>query len=131
MRTAPLHELGGGPLRILLVEDELFVRMDLAEELRRAGFQIVEAACADAAMEFVETGESVDLVFTDVQTPGVLDGIALAERVRAKFPMMPIIISSGNTELESAASRLGKFVPKPYEPTYVANLIAEAVDPTL
>lgn len=110
MGVVPLQELDAGPVRVLLVEDELFVRMDIAAALRHAGFQVIEAACADAAMEFIESGEPIDLVFTDIQTPGILDGLALAERVRAKYPLMPVLICSGNLELEGAASRLGKFV---------------------
>jgi two-component system, response regulator PdtaR len=116
-----------GPIRVLLVEDELFVRIDIAATLRHAGFQVIEAACADAAVEFIESGEPIDLVFTDIKTPGSLDGLALAERVRAKYPLMPVLICSGNPELEGAASRLGKFVPKPYEPTGVVRLITSSI----
>lgn len=114
-------------VRILLVEDEVFIRMDVAEVLREAGFEVVEAASADAALEFVESGEPVDLVFTDVQTPGVLDGLALAERIRARYPLMPILIGSGNPHVEGAASKLGKFVPKPYNPDGVARMIAASM----
>lgn len=127
MGVVPLQELDKGPVRVLLVEDELFVRMDIAAALRHAGFQVIEAACADAAMEFIESGEPIDLVFTDIQTPGILDGLALAERVRAKYPLMPVLICSGNLALENAASRLGKFVAKPYEPTGVVRLITSSI----
>src|ERR1700756_6014664 len=96
MGVVPLQELDMGPVRVLLVEDELFVRMDIAATLRHAGFQVIEAARADAAMEFIESGERVDLVFTDIQTPGILDGLALAERVRAKYPLLRLIICPRN-----------------------------------
>jgi len=127
MGTVRLQQLGEEPVHILLVEDEPFLRTDVAEALRRAGFQVIEAADADAAMEFINSGERIDLVFTDVWTPGVLNGITLVERVRAKFPMMPVIITSSNKKVEDAASRIGRFVPKPYEPTGVANMIAQIV----
>ena len=127
MAMVPLQRLDIAPVRVLLVEDETFVRMDVAEILRQAGFEVIEAAKADAAMEFVEAGEWVDVVFTDVQTPGLLSGLGLAERIRAKFPMVPIIITSGNTNIEDAASRFGKFLPKPYPPDGIPNLIAEIV----
>src|ERR1700751_2118276 len=123
----PLQELDRGPFRVLLVEDELFVRMDVAATLRHAGFQVIEAACADAAMEFIESGEPIDLVFTDIQTPGILDGLALPEGFRAKYPLMPVLICSENAELEGAASQWGKFVPKPYEPTGIVRLITSSV----
>ncbi len=131
MRAVSLRAPNEGPVRVLLVEDETFVRMDVAWTLRKAGFQVIEAATADAALEFIETGEQIDLVFTDIQTPGVLDGLALAERVRARFPMMPVIIASGNENMEYVASGLGRFVPKPYEPSWIAKIIAETVDATL
>ena len=69
-------------------------------------------------------------MFTDVWTPGVLNGLALAERVRAKFPMIPVIITSSKTNVEDAASRLGGFVPKQFEPAGVANMIAQIVVPS-
>ena len=127
MATVPLQRLNTARVRVLLVEDETFLRLDVAEILRQAGFEVIEAAKADAAMEFIEAGERVDMVFTDVQTPGLLTGLALAERIRAKFPLMPIIVTSGNTNIEDAASRLGKFLPKPYPPDGIPNLIAEIV----
>jgi two-component system, response regulator PdtaR len=123
----PLQQLDSGPCRVLLVEDEPFVRMDIAATLRDAGFQVIEASCADAAMEFIESGEPIDLVFTDIQTPGILDGLELAERVRAKYPLMPVLVCSGNPELEGAASQFGKFVPKPYEPTGILRLITSSM----
>jgi DNA-binding NtrC family response regulator len=57
--VVPLQELDMGPIRVLLVEDELFVRIDIAATLRHAGFQVIESACADAAMEFIESGEPI------------------------------------------------------------------------
>ena len=71
----------------MLVENGALVRMDTAAELRRVGFQVIEAAQADAAMEFIKAGERVDLVFTHVKTTDLLDGLVLAECVRAKFPI--------------------------------------------
>jgi CheY-like chemotaxis protein len=125
MKTVPRRELQTGPVRVLLVEDEFLLRMDMADTLRGAGFQVIEAASADDAMHFIASGEPIDLLFTDVQMPGALDGLALAERVRARHPDVPVVVSSGSTDVESKASRLGKFVPKPYEPGRIAGMIGE------
>ena len=128
MPQVPREYLDGETrVTVLLVEDEPFVRMDVAETLRKARFEVVEAARADAALEFIQAGKRIDVVFTEVQTPGVLDGLGLAERVRAKFPTTPVILTSGNTNLEDAASRLGKFLRKPYHAAEIANLVAEVV----
>ncbi|MBR0707960.1 response regulator [Bradyrhizobium liaoningense] len=124
MTTNPVRLPGKRPARILLVEDEIFIRMDLAAALREAGFEVIEADRADAAIEFVESGEPVDLVFTDIQMPGAFDGLALAGLFRARYPMVPVLIGSANPALESAASKLGKFISKPYDPGGIARLIA-------
>lgn len=128
MTPSPLPRAQERPARILLVEDEIFIRMDVAATLRKAGFEVIEAARADAALEFVESGEPIDLVFTDVQMPGTLDGLALAELVRARYPMLPILIGSGSWDVEDAASKFGKFIPKPYDPVGVARLIATTME---
>jgi CheY-like chemotaxis protein len=77
---------------VLLVEDEFFIRMDVADALRQAGFQVVEAGSADEAVTFLQSGKSMDLVFTDIHMPRALNGLTLAERIRAKFPIMPILM---------------------------------------
>ena len=55
--------------RILVVEDEVLTRAIMAEELRLAGFSVIEADRADEALTYIKSGEQVDLVFSDIQTP--------------------------------------------------------------
>ena len=127
MTPNPLPRAEERSARILLVEDEIFIRMDVAATLRKAGFEVIEAARADAALEYVQSGEPVDLLLTDVQTPGYLDGLALADLVRRRHPSMPVVIVSGNSEVEGPASKLGKFIPKPYDPVAIARVIANSM----
>jgi len=124
MNPIPLRRAAERPVRILLVEDEIFLRMDVAASLRNAGFEVIEAARADAALEYVQSGEPVDLLLTDIRTPGDLDGLTLAERVLTRHPDMPVVIASGSSDVESRARNLGEFVPKPYDPQRIARLIA-------
>jgi CheY-like chemotaxis protein len=56
------------PARILVVEDEVLVRALIAEELRLAGFDVIEADCADDALTYIGAGEQVDLVFSNIPT---------------------------------------------------------------
>jgi CheY-like chemotaxis protein len=121
----PLPEADGAPVRILLVEDEFYIRMDIADALRKVGFVVVEAGSADEAATFLQSGESVDLVFTDINLPGVLNGLSLAAQIRSTFPMMPVLIGSGGIERESEASRLGKFVAKPYDMRRLVRLVTD------
>ncbi|WP_052363098.1 response regulator [Bradyrhizobium sp. DOA9] len=127
----PQEQLKSERVRVLLVEDEWFIRFDLAEQLRGAGFEVVEASTADDAMEYISSGERIDALITDIRMPGTLDGLELAERVHDMQPMLLILVASGSIELESAASRVGRFIRKPYDPKQIATLIAEMLGPAL
>jgi PleD family two-component response regulator len=70
------------PAHVLLVEDEVLIRSVIAETLRDAGLLVIEAANADEAWSYLQTGASVDLVFSDIQMPGSMDGIELARKVK-------------------------------------------------
>jgi two-component system, response regulator PdtaR len=100
------------PAKVLLVEDEPLVRMLLAEELRAAGLTVVEAGCASEALSFLAV-DSVDVVVTDIQMPGGMDGLELAEDIRRKHPAVPIVVTSGNPPPVNL-SQLGPFLMKPY-----------------
>ncbi|KQT03487.1 MAG: response regulator [Bradyrhizobium sp.] len=121
----PQEQLESDRVRVLLVEDEWFIRFDVAEQLRTAGFEVVEASTADEAMDYISSGERVDALITDIRMPGTLDGLELAGKLRVMQPMLLILVASGSVELESAASRVGRFISKPYDPKQIAALIAE------
>ena len=109
--------------RILVVEDEVLVRVLVAEELRLAGFSVIEAGRADEALTFIKADEQVDLVFSDIQTPGSLNGLQLAETVRDKYPDIPVILTSGNA-LPGHVGMVEAFVPKPYDVTQTIALMS-------
>ncbi len=71
---------------VLLVEDEVLIRLMVAEELRSQGLQVLEASNADEALAILESSLPVDLLFTDVRMPGRMDGVALAKLAQARFP---------------------------------------------
>ena len=122
-----MNILGYCPTRVLVIEDEVFIRLDVSDELRRAGFEVIEMNTADDALVFLDGGEHVDVVFTDVKLPGRLDGIALAEKTREGRPLMRFVITSGDLDKRGAAILLGEFVPKPYAPKDIVTLIAALV----
>ena len=129
--TAGMVPLPDAPARILLVEDEFYIRMDVANALRQVGFEVVEAGCADEAATFLRVNKGVDLVFTDINVPGELNGLSLAAKIRSEFPMMPVLIGSGEIERESEAGRLGKFVAKPYDLRRLVQLVADILGSSL
>jgi CheY-like chemotaxis protein len=104
------------PPVVLLVEDELLVRMTAADELEEAGFQVLEAANADVALKVLEArSDEVQVLFTDVNMPGSMDGLALAEQVHSRWPHVLLLISSGYAQPQpDEVPDHGQFMPKPY-----------------
>jgi CheY-like chemotaxis protein len=110
-------------VRILVVEDEVLMRALIAEELRLEGFSVIEADRADDALTYIKAGAQVDLVFSDIQTPGSLNGLQLAETLRDKYPDIPVILTSGNA-LPGHVGMVEAFVPKPYDVTQTIALMS-------
>jgi CheY-like chemotaxis protein len=102
---------------VLLVEDEPLVRMFGADVLEEAGFEVVEAVDGDAALAVLEARADIDLLFTDVNMPGSLDGLDLARVVHERRPEIKLLIASGQVRLsEDEIPDHGRFLPKPYGP---------------
>jgi DNA-binding response OmpR family regulator len=101
---------------ILLVEDELIIRMGIAGHIHGQGYAVIEAGSGDRAMNIIESGKPIDVIITDVQMPGRHDGIALALWARRNFPQIKIIIVSGATSgVVEHLGEEGKIMPKPYD----------------
>lgn len=100
---------------ILIVEDEPLIRMCAAEFAEDAGFGALEVGDAQAAMQHLESGAPVAVLFTDINLPGTMDGLALAQEVERRWPEIRILIASGHA-VPPASQLSGKvsFIPKPY-----------------
>jgi DNA-binding response OmpR family regulator len=103
--------------KVLIVEDEFLIRMTLAEALTDDGFDVIEAETGDEALALFGQQESIDLLLTDVQLPGSLDGIALARAARARVPQLPVIYMTGRTDqlAGTGAAAPEVFIGKPYQ----------------
>jgi CheY-like chemotaxis protein len=117
---------GDAPV-VLLVEDEPLVRMTAADELEEAGFQVLEAANADVALKVLEArSDEIQVLFTDVNMPGSMDGMALAERVYQRWPHVLLLISSGYARPHPGEiPEHGRFMPKPYRGATLVRHITE------
>ncbi|MGI3776450.1 MAG: response regulator [Janthinobacterium lividum] len=108
--------------RILIVEDEFLIRLTLAEALADEGFDVVEAETGDEALRLIETDPAIQLMLTDMQLPGTLDGAQLAARARAHNPELPIIFVTGRAEVAHALlTARDLFIAKPYLPSEVCS----------
>ena len=111
---------------VLIVEDEFLLRMDAADVIAAAGFEVVEAASADEAIEVLEARHDVTVVFTDVQMPGSMDGLKLARAVRGRWPPIKIVATSGHVHVrETDLPEGGRFLLKPYSPVQVTGVLRE------
>ena len=87
------------PAVVLVVEDEMLLRMRAVDIVEDAGFTSVEAVDADEAVAILESRSDIALLFTDIQMPGSMDGLGLAHAVHARWPPIKIILVSGQLKL--------------------------------
>src|ERR1700730_16607364 len=109
--------------KVLVVEDEMMLRMRAADIVEDAGFMPVEAVNADDALAILESRSDIDLLFTDIQMPGTMDGLKLAHAVHARWPSIKIMLVSGQvTPTDTERPVNSRFYGKPLE---VKKMIAE------
>ena len=109
---------------VLLVEDELFVRMATADALMDAGFEVIETANAHAAQEILRCRTDIRVLFTDVQMPGTMNGLELASLVHREWPHISVVITSGHLEPNSGhLPEKAAFIAKPYGEQAPATVI--------
>jgi CheY-like chemotaxis protein len=106
--------------RVLLVEDDALIRALTTDMLADLGYQVVQAAEADAALRLLD---GVDLIITDLGL-GETDGLALAAAVRARLPCVPVIVASGRADQELAESGL-LWLRKPFDKAALRAVLAQ------
>jgi CheY-like chemotaxis protein len=111
------------PPIVLIVEDEMLLRMRVVDMMEDAGYVPVEAVDADEAMAILRSRSDIVLMLTDVQMPGSMNGLQLAHAVREHWPPIKIILASGQLKLSGSDIPPGsRFFGKPLQS---AEIIAE------
>ena len=101
---------------VLVVEDEMVLRMRAVDIVEDAGFVPVEAVSADEAMRILESRDDISLLFTDIQMPGSMDGLKLAHAAHTRWPHIKIILVSGQIAVtDEDKPDDSEFFPKPLE----------------
>ena len=111
---------------VLLVEDEVLVRMPIAQYLRDCGYKVIEAVNADEAITVLLHKETVvDIVFSDIEMPGAVDGFGLAKWIREHRPGLDVLLAGTVPRAVENAQQLCEqgSVPKPYDAQIVHNHI--------
>jgi CheY-like chemotaxis protein len=104
------------PPVILVVEDEMLLRMRAVDMVEDAGYLPVEAVDADEALAILQSRSDIALLFTDIQMPGSMSGLQLALAVRERWPQIKIILASGQLKLsQSEIPENSRFFGKPLD----------------
>ena len=111
---------------VLVVEDELVVRMNAVVIIEESGFEPIAARNADEAINALETRGDIWAVFTDVQMPGQMDGLELARVIRDRWPPVELLVTSGKRNvIQSELPNGARFLPKPYLPSQIETTLRE------
>ena len=122
----PAHPAARPQVSVLLIEDDFWTRFTAAEYLREVGYRVVEGRSAHEGMSVLSSGTQVDFVFSDIDMAGdACGGLALARWMAERHPDIPLLLTSGVPPEAPAieATRLHRFMPKPYDLEEVDRLI--------
>lgn len=113
-------------IAVLVVEDEPLIRMDLVDDLTERGFEVFEASNASQAIQILKENSAVQILFTDVEMPGSMDGVMLAAAVRDRWPPIQIVVTSGNRLINpSELPSNSRFFTKPCNVEMLASAFRE------
>lgn len=115
------------PKVVLVVEDEIIIRMLIVGLLADAGFHVLEIDHTDLALAVLESkATDIHVLFTDIHVPGAMNGLELAHHASRQWPWIALLITSGkaNPRLEEMPPE-SRFLPKPYDPDHVVSHVRE------
>jgi CheY-like chemotaxis protein len=101
--------------RLLLVEDDIYFRLVMTEALTDEGYDVIEAENGDVAVGMLEHLDRLDILVTDIQMPGRLDGNCVAKEAKRLHPDLPVLYMGGYSEsLTNIIGPTDAFVRKPF-----------------
>lgn len=127
--THPSARADAPPQTVLVVENEVLIRLVIAEYLRECGYRVHEAVSAEEAIVILQAPEvSIDIVFSEVGMPGEMDGFGLARWIRANMPQTQVILTSGaerSADIAGTLCEAGPLLKKPYPSQDVVDRIKQ------
>lgn len=118
------------PISVLLVEDDELVSSLVCDWLTESGFDVHEVTTAEEALAYLDAGKTADVLFTDINLAGRMDGAELARRVRAVRPELPIVYASGRLRAGDLGPLVPRstFLPKPYSAEAICTVLSRLID---
>jgi DNA-binding NtrC family response regulator len=116
---------------VLLVEDEILISELMTEVLCENGFAVHAVTNAETALNYLDSGPEVDVLFTDINLEGRMDGSVLARKARERRPDLPIVYCSGRYSVSAIAPLMSRsiFLKKPYDPLDLCTLLTRLTAP--
>jgi CheY-like chemotaxis protein len=113
------------PSTILVIEDEILIRLAVSDYLRSGGYRVIEGSTGEEAQRVFQAGEPIEILFSDIDLGSGMDGFVLAAWVRANYPTVRILLTSGIAKLAEDAAHLcdGPLLAKPYSHTSLEDRI--------
>jgi len=112
----------GRPPIVVLVEDDFLLRSLLSEELTNAGWEVIEFALGDRAWPYMQAGNHVDIVISDISMPGLIQGDELYRLVRSAFPSLVVILTSAYPAV-AKGPLAPHFLQKPFDTAELVALV--------
>jgi CheY-like chemotaxis protein len=111
---------------VLVVEDEVFIRMSTVATLQDAGFAVLEAHDSADALRVLAGHEEVSLMVTDVRMPGEMDGLGLVARLQQERPVLrALVVSANSCAADAFRAGAAAFLPKPFLAHSIVRVVTE------
>ena len=115
---------------ILVLEDDEIIRSLMVDVLEDFGALVTSFPSADEGMIYLERGDDpVDLIVSDIQMPGLLNGYDLSRVVAHRWPSLPVVLTSGNTAMAEQLGSTVRFLPKPWSTERLLDCVQQALGP--
>jgi len=114
--------------KVLIVDDSAEVAEVTSSLFEQLGYSTIYEDSADAALKLLAGGTAVDLVFSDIVMPGSIDGIGLAAEVRSRYPTLPVLLTTGYSEVLQTAPSSLKILRKPFDAAALKNFVQELAE---
>lgn len=112
-------------MRVLLIEDDHLVRVSVAEFLENEALEVDAVSNAEDALVLLDSGQECDVLVTDINLGAGLDGLALADSVRSRYPAISVVFMSGRSEPPEGMSPRDRFLAKPFTARQMVSVIGQ------